>query len=581
MTPADAPRPSEGDVNTSPRRQAWARTLGPVARAMVDEDARLFLHQSVSTPCLTAIARAEGIWIEDVAGRRYMDFHGNNVHHIGYGHPRLKAAIARQLDELPFAPRRFTSEPAIALARKLSEIAPAGLRKTLFTTGGSDAIEVALKIARAATGRYKTISFWDSFHGAGFAGSALGGEQLFRSGPIGPLPAGAEHVAPFACYRCPYGHPSGEDGPDLARCGTACAGYLRYVLEREGDVAAVVAEPARATATLAPSGYWRMVREACDAHGALLIFDEIPTGLGKTGKMFACAHEGVVPDILVLGKALGGGMVPIAAVLCRAELDVGGAWAFGHYTHEKNPVTARAALTTIEIIEDENLVAQRRHRRRRRAGAHAGNAAAPPHDRRGARPRPAARHRTRHRPRQPRARQRRRRGGHVPRHVRRPGVQDDDGQRAVADAALDRHRGGDDGGAGYCRGGDRRGFAVADRNRAASSARSRSDAASMRSSISASSACSGSDKPAWMIASGASTPAAAAAPVGCRRATGPVRRRGSASDDAADIAAPLPSAATRLTSALSIAVSTIWCAASGSISLPRLLSTRISGSPTP
>jgi 4-aminobutyrate aminotransferase len=350
------PRPSESDTNETPRRRDWQRTLRSAARHAVAEDARLFLHQSVSSPCLTAIHRAEGIWIEDVDGRRYMDFHGNNVHHIGYGHPRLKAAIARQMDLLPFAPRRFCNEPATALARKLVSIAPAGLGKVLFTTGGSDAIEVALKIARAATGRYKTVSFWDSFHGAGFGASALGGEQLFRSGPIGPLPAGAEHVAPFACYRCPYGHYASEDGPDLARCGMACASYLRYVLEREGDVAAVVAEPARATATIPPPGYWRAVREACDAHGALLIFDEIPTGLGKTGKMFACEHEGVVPDILVLGKALGGGILPIAAVVCRPELDVGGDWAFGHYTHEKNPVTARAALTTIEIIEHEGLV---------------------------------------------------------------------------------------------------------------------------------------------------------------------------------------------------------------------------------
>ncbi|HYC14313.1 MAG TPA: aminotransferase class III-fold pyridoxal phosphate-dependent enzyme, partial [Stellaceae bacterium] len=91
-------------------------------------------------------------------------------------------------------------------------------------------------------------------------------------------------------------------------------------------------------------------------HGALLIFDEIPTSLGKTGRMFACEHEGVPPDILVLGKSLGGGVLPIAAVLCRADLDVAGDWAFGHYTHEKNPVTARAALTTIEIIEEEGLV---------------------------------------------------------------------------------------------------------------------------------------------------------------------------------------------------------------------------------
>jgi 4-aminobutyrate aminotransferase len=128
------------------------------------------------------------------------------------------------------------------------------------------------------------------------------------------------------------------------------------VLAREGDVAAVIAEPARAVPYLPPRGFWRMVREACDRHGALLIFDEIPTGLGKTGRMFACEHDGVVPDMLVLGKALGGGILPIAAVLARPELDVGAEWAFGHYTHEKNPVTARAALTTIEIIEEEGLV---------------------------------------------------------------------------------------------------------------------------------------------------------------------------------------------------------------------------------
>jgi len=350
------PKQSEGDVNRSRRREEWAaRNRDPALDRMLAEDARLFLHQSVSTPCLSAIRKAEGIWIEDVAGRRYMDFHGNNVHHIGYGHPKLIAAIKRQLDELPFTPRRFTSEPAISLARKLTAIAPGPLEKVLFTTGGSDAVEVALKLARAKTGRHKTISFWDSFHGAGFGAASVGGEQLFRSGPIGPLLSGTEHVAPFACYRCPYGYPERDGKPDLALCRMACASYVSYVLEREGDVAAIVAEPARAVPHLAPPGYWQAVRAACDKHGALLIFDEIPTGLGKTGRMFACEHEGVTPDILVLGKALGGGVLPIAAVLCRADLDVAGDWAFGHYTHEKNPVTARAALTTLEIIEEEGL----------------------------------------------------------------------------------------------------------------------------------------------------------------------------------------------------------------------------------
>lgn len=349
---------SESDTNLTGRRRAWQqRALDEPSRALLARDAAAFVHQSVSSPCLNAIAKAEGIWIEDVAGRRYMDFHGNNVHHIGYGHPRLKQAIAAQMDALPFAPRRYACESAVLLAEKLAAIAPGNLSKVLLTTGGSDANEVAIKLARAATGRFKTLSFWDAFHGAGIGASSLSGEALFRSGPAAPLVAGSQHVAPFACYRCPYGHDCDANGaPRLERCRLACANMVDYVLAREGDVAAVIAEPARCVPYLPPPGYWKQVRDACNRHGALLIFDEIPTGLGKTGRMFACDHDDVVPDILVLGKALGGGILPIAACIARPELDVAGDWAFGHYTHEKNPVTTRAALTTIEIIEDEGLV---------------------------------------------------------------------------------------------------------------------------------------------------------------------------------------------------------------------------------
>lgn len=352
-----APLQSEGETNTSSRRSAWARrTHDEATHRILDEDAKYFLHQSVSTPCLSVIAKAEGAYVVDQQGRRYLDFHGNNVHHIGYGHPRLKAEISRQMDELPFAPRRFACEPALNLAKKLAEIAPGDLSKVLFTTGGSDAMEVALKIARAATGRYKTVSFWDAFHGAGFGASSIGGEQLFRSHVAGPLLPGTEHVAPFACYRCPYGYPEQDGLPNLELCQITCAKIVKYVLEKEGDVAAVVGEPARAVPYIPPPGFWKTVQDACRQHGALLIFDEIPTGLGKTGKMFACEHDDVVPDILVMGKALGGGILPIAAVMTRPDLDVGGEFAFGHYTHEKNPVSTQAALTTLQIIEDEGLV---------------------------------------------------------------------------------------------------------------------------------------------------------------------------------------------------------------------------------
>ena len=351
-------RHAEGESNRTPRgRDRRQRSAGD---NLVERDSRAFLHQCLSTPVLAAIRRAEGIWIEDQAGRRVMDFHGNSVHHVGHGNPRVIAAIKDQLDRLAFAPRRYTCDTAVELAERLDALATTGPNKVLFTTGGSDAIEVAIRLARAATGRFKLLGHWDSFHGAGFGAAAVGGQRTFRSGPAGPLLPGTEHVAPYSCYRCPYGHP----GP--ADCGIACAGMAEYVLEREGDFAAIIAEPMRAVPQPPPPGYWQRLRAACDRSGTLLIFDEIPTGLGKTGRFWAHAHDRVEPDMVVLGKALGGGILPIAAVLARAELDVAGDWAIGHYTHEKNPVSARAALETLAIIEEEGLA-----ERAAELGAHA------------------------------------------------------------------------------------------------------------------------------------------------------------------------------------------------------------------
>jgi len=228
------PAQSEGESNLSARRQAWNDRLGAATRDALEKDAECFVHQSVSTPCLSAISKAQGIWIEDMDGRRYMDFHGNNVHHIGYGHPRLKQAIACQMDELPFAPRRFACDVATELAEKLRDIAPGNLSKVLFTTGGSDAIETALKIARVATGRFKTLSFWDAFHGAGFGASSVGGEQLFRLGPIGPLLPGTEHVPPFDAYRNPFGIEHSREAPREAQVGDIVANLIRYTLQKEG-----------------------------------------------------------------------------------------------------------------------------------------------------------------------------------------------------------------------------------------------------------------------------------------------------------------------------------------------------------
>jgi 4-aminobutyrate aminotransferase len=341
---------SEGDVNLSPHRAEWqAANLDAQTRALLEEDARYFLHQLLSTPCLNALRACDGIYLEDLQGRRYMDFHGNNVHQVGFANPAVIAAIKAQLDELSFCTRRYTNQVAVDLAKKLAELAPGDLNKVLFCPGGTEAVGIALKLARVATGRYKTISMWDSFHGASLDAISIGGEALFRAG-IGPLLPGTEHVPPPDEYRCLW------DCHQRGGCDLKCAHYIEYVLEKEGDVAAVIAEPVRSTPYIPKPEYWQTIRQACDRHGAMLIFDEIPHALGRTGKMFTCENFDVVPDILVIGKGLGGGIFPLAAVITREDLNVASYRALGHYTHEKSPVACAAALATIEYIEEHNLV---------------------------------------------------------------------------------------------------------------------------------------------------------------------------------------------------------------------------------
>ncbi len=343
---------SEGDLNLSPYRRAWtAENIAAATQRLLDEDARYFLHQSLSTPCLNALKSCRDAWIEDVEGRRHLDFHGNNVHQVGFGHSRVIAAIKEQLDILSFCTRRYTCEPAIALAKKLSELAPGDLNRVLFAPGGTTAVGMALKLARVATGRFKFISMWDSFHGASLDAISVGGEAIFRGG-IGPLLPGCEHVPPPDNRHCPFR--CGEF------CNLACADYVAYVLEKEGDVAAVIGETVRCTPFIPPLDYWKRIRAACDKHGTLLILDEIPTGLGRTGRMFACEHYGVIPDMLVLGKALGGGVFPLAALIAREGLNVASDKALGHCTHEKNPVACAAGLATLHIIEQERLVERAR-----------------------------------------------------------------------------------------------------------------------------------------------------------------------------------------------------------------------------
>ena len=344
------PNKSEGDINISPRRDEWQKThIDAASRQVLDEDTRYFLKQSLSTPCLNTMRACEGIYIEDMQGRRYMDFHGNNVHQVGFANPEVIAAVKNQLDELSFCTRRYTNRVAVDLAKKLAEIAPGSLNKSLFCPGGAEAVGIALKLARLATGRHKTISMWDSFHGATLDTISIGGEAVFRR-DMGPLLPGTEHAPPPDEYRCVFGC------ADRGGCDLACANYVEYIMEKEGDIAAVIAEPIRSTPYIPRPEYWQKIRQACDRHGALLIFDEIPHCLGRTGAMFTFENFGVTPDIVVIGKGLGGGVFPLAAVIARDELDVAADRALGHYTHEKSPVGCAAALAAIAYIEKHKLV---------------------------------------------------------------------------------------------------------------------------------------------------------------------------------------------------------------------------------
>lgn len=310
---------------------------------LLRRDAETFLHQEGSTPCLHALRSAAGIWLEDVSGNRFIDLHGNTCHHIGHAHPRLIAAIKDQIDLLAFSPRRYTNEPAILLAESLTRRFLGGRSRLLLATGGSDAIEIALRLARVATRRSGIIALEGSYHGHGFGSLALSSRDL--DARLGSQMPAIHHVTPY--------WDAMAGGADRMLADVKAA----FATARDG-IACLIGEPMRSNCIVPPAGLWPEISNLCKTHGAKLIFDEIPSGLGKTGRFFAHEHFEVIPDIVVLGKALGGGILPIAAVLADTALDVAPELALGHYTHEKNPLTSRAALTTLQIIDEEGLVAR-------------------------------------------------------------------------------------------------------------------------------------------------------------------------------------------------------------------------------
>ncbi|EJA7340944.1 TPA: aspartate aminotransferase family protein [Vibrio parahaemolyticus] len=340
---------SEGDVNTTPARQAWNASMDDErTQALLKRDSEVFLHQAMSTPCLDTLEAAEGIYIQDATGKKYMDFHGNNVHQLGYGHPHVIKRVQEQIAKLPFSPRRFTNETAIECAEKLTQICGGELNRVLFAPGGTSAVGMALKLARHITGNYKVVSLWDSFHGASLDAISVGGEACFRQG-MGPLMAGVERIPPAVSYRGAFPVADGSD--------VHYADYLEYVIEKEGGVGAFIAEAVRNTDVQVPSkAYWKRIREICDKHNVMLIIDDIPNGMGRSGEWFTYQAYDIEPDILCIGKGLGGGLVPIAAMVTKDKYNTAEQISMGHYTHEKSPIGCAAALATMEAIEQDCLL---------------------------------------------------------------------------------------------------------------------------------------------------------------------------------------------------------------------------------
>lgn len=340
----------QGDINTSPIRAKYIeRNVQGQARDLYNRDKDIFLHQNLSTPVLTVIDRADGAWLYDMEGKKYIDLHGNGVHNAGFNNDYIIEKLMKGLQEKKtFTPRRYTNEAAIELAEKLVSISPEGLDRVLFAPGGSEAIEMAITLAKHITGNWKTISFWDSFHGVGFQASSVGGERLFKKGR-GPLVPGALHVE-FPNY-----DRNNWNFCEAKQVDDEILRQLEILFEKEGDIACIIGEPISSTPVVPSKYFWEEVKKMCEKYGALLIFDEVIEGFGRTGKMFACEHF-IVPDILVMGKSLGGGILPFAGILTREAYNVLQDCSIGHFTHEKNGLCALAGLGEIEYILDHNLV---------------------------------------------------------------------------------------------------------------------------------------------------------------------------------------------------------------------------------
>jgi 4-aminobutyrate aminotransferase-like enzyme len=307
--------------------------------------------QAIASYAGVVLESGSGSTVTDVDGNRFLDMSASIcVASIGYGHPRYVAELSSQLARIHVG--SFTTQARVEALEAVTALTPPGLERVQLFSGGAEAVESAIRLARAFTGKFEVLSFWGGFHGKTSGALAQMGSD-FKHG-LGPLSPGA-YLAPYAdCARCPF-------KLEYPSCDLACVDFAREKLKREttGRLAAILVEPMQGTAgnVIPPAPWLSAIADVAKENGALLIADEMITGFGRTGRNFAVERSGVVPDIMTLGKALGGGY-PVSAVAARDDVTRALPWSkpsFSSSSYGGNPLASAAIRASVRIIADEHL----------------------------------------------------------------------------------------------------------------------------------------------------------------------------------------------------------------------------------
>jgi 4-aminobutyrate aminotransferase / (S)-3-amino-2-methylpropionate transaminase / 5-aminovalerate transaminase len=327
---------------------------GPKSQAIIAAESEWIAPgiQRISQLANVAMAEGRGCRLVDVDGNEYLDFFaGVAVASLGHAHPRFVASLTQQLQRLTVG--SFSTEPRLGVLKLIAELAPGALKRTQLYSGGAEAVEAAIRLAKAYTKKFEVVGFWGGFHGkTGGVMGLIGDEWKQQWGPLAP----GTHLVPYAdCYRCPFK----LTYPD---CGMFCLDFIRKMLKTNtaGMIAAVLVEPMQGTAgnVIPPPEFLPGVAEIARENDALLIADEMITGFGRTGKMFGCNHTDTEPDVMTVGKGVGCGF-PVSGLVSTDEITAAMPFAkpsSSSSSYGGNPLAAAAALTTIETIIDEELV---------------------------------------------------------------------------------------------------------------------------------------------------------------------------------------------------------------------------------